>query len=267
MVLAVLLAAIVLVVLVAGGGQDGGGSIPAGATLVEYQQQVGEVCTELNRTNRETARRTRPYQRRLNRADDLTALRDVIVEETQQRIGTAGSMRAHLLGLEPPDDETTARQRATARAWQANVAAFQAYRDGLKDVGSYRELVRTVRSFDSRRTSVERTSADIRAGLQRLGGPACDLKTPPTAKPVSLPADPDAKPKEPAETPSPQPAPAPSAQGSPAPDTVPPSTGTTPPDSSPPPAATPPPPDSSPPPASAPPDLNVPSGGGGAGEG
>jgi serine/threonine-protein kinase len=270
MVLAVLIAAIVLVVLVTGGGSGGGGggdAAPAGATLVEYQQQVGDICAELNRTNRKTARRARPYQKRLNRAKDLTALRNVIVEETQQRIGTASSLRASLVGLEPPDAAAAARQRDTARAWERNVAAFQAYRDRLKDVRNYDDLVKKVRAFDKRRTSVERTSADVRAGLERLGGPACRLQTPPVSKPVSMPADPEAAKEAEASSSSGVDTQPPASQ--PAPDTQPPPVSSPPPDTNPPAPATPPSPDTNPPQTGAPPPDATPpiSGGGGGGGG
>jgi serine/threonine-protein kinase len=268
MVLAVLTAAIVLVVLLTGGGGDGDGSVQARATLVEYQQRVGDVCTDLNRTNRETARRTRPYQRRLNRAKDLTALRDAIVAETQQRITTASALRARLVGLEPPDGGVGARQRATARAWERNVADFQSYRDRLKDVRDYDDLIGTVRRFDKRRTAVERTSADVRAGLQRLGGPACRLATPPAPKPVSLPRDPAAAARErkaeAAERQQQSEAQQTEPQQTTPPDTTPPATSSPPPDTTPPPAA-PSPPDATPPSAAPSPDLNPPVSGGGEG--
>jgi hypothetical protein len=167
---------------------------PTQRTLVEYQDQVGQICGDVNQVNRRAARRAGGYGRRVRAAKDLQQVRDLIVGETQQRISSSNTLSSRLAGLNPPSRRLAARQLATVRHFRRNTSRFQAYRDRLKGVRTYPELRQVVTRFDSgQRTPIERTAAQTHAGLQGLGGSACELEVPPVPKPVSLPADPTRK--------------------------------------------------------------------------
>jgi hypothetical protein len=251
LVLALVLAAVAIV------GALSGGDDPVvrrtGNALAEYRVQVGQVCSDLGTLDRRTARRAPRYQRRLEAAKDVPALRGLMIAETQQRSSTANALSARLAGLDPPSARLAARQRSTVRSYRRNISRLQSYRDRLKGVESYAELSTVATRFDRRRTAIERDSARTRAGLQRLGGAQCELEIPPTPKPVFLPDDPTPAPQPPVEeepAPDVTPAPATPAPEPPVtPDVNPPA-----PDVNPPPSAS---------PAPTPPDVNPPTGGGG----
>jgi protein kinase-like protein len=247
LVLALVLAAAAIVGTLSDGGDD-----PVvrrtGNALAAYQLQVGQICSDLGALDRRTARRAPRYQRRLEAAKDVPALRGLMIAETQQRSTAANALSSRLAGLDPPSARLGARQRSAVRSYRRNISRLQAYRDRLKGVGSYAELRTVATRFDRRRTAIEQDSARTRAGLQRLGGAKCELEIPPAPKPVFLPDDPTPAPQPPVEeAPVPDVTPAPA---TPVPDVNPAPA----PDVNPPPSAT---------PAPTPPDVNPPAAGGG----
>jgi hypothetical protein len=78
-----------------------------------------------------------------------------------------------------PSGEAGARYDQTLRAWSRNLRRLQRYRDALSASSTFAEIRRAAVANDHTRSASERDGRTVMAGLQALGGQACELEPPP----------------------------------------------------------------------------------------
>ena len=134
------------------------------------------------------------------------AQRDAIIDEVQARIASSGAAMSTLRAAGSPSGEAGARYDQTLRAWSRNLRRLQRYRDALSASSTFAEIRRAAVANDHARSAFERDGRTVMAGLQALGGQACELEPPPPTpvthlkdlggrKPPAL--DPNASPRRP----------------------------------------------------------------------
>ena len=107
------------------------------------------------------------------------AQRDAIIDEVQARIASSGAAMSTLRAAGSPSGEAGARYDATLRAWSRNLRRLQRYRDALSASSTFAEIRRAAVANDHARSAFERDARTVMAGLQALGGEACELEPPP----------------------------------------------------------------------------------------
>ena len=107
------------------------------------------------------------------------AQRDAIIDEVQARIASSGAAMSTLRAAGSPSGEAGARYDATLRAWSRNLRRLQRYRDALSTSSTFAEIRRAAVANDHARSVFERDARAVMAGLQALGGDACELELPP----------------------------------------------------------------------------------------
>ena len=141
-----------------------------------YQQQVGRVCDDVNPDDSRRARQVKTIHKQLARAKTTTAQRNALLDGQRQTIARSGDALASFAALEPPKD-LRATDRAVKAAWNRNLARLaatpSAWTAPARGPSSWRRVgyLATLR----RRC---RDGVELMAGLRRLGGANCDLRTP-----------------------------------------------------------------------------------------
>jgi DNA-binding SARP family transcriptional activator len=150
-----------------------------------FQSQVVDVCKGVNASFVASRRDAVLLRRRLRTAKTTMLQRDAILEATSAAIDRGGHNLANLRSLEPPASRR-ALVAETARLWDANLERLRKYALRLDRVTNRRQLLKAIEPLSDARPAMERDFVSVKAGLQRLGGPACaiDLYV---ARPIPLP--------------------------------------------------------------------------------
>jgi serine/threonine-protein kinase len=149
--------------------------------VAAYRQTVAGICAEVDRVQDARTRRFAGYRRALRGKRTLHGRVDVIVDELQLRLSANADLRSRFAAVPAPSAELDRVQRETIATWDRNLARLRAYRDGLRDVNTYRGLRKRIASLPE--SAMERDSTAVATGLRRMGGAACDLD-PAAADPV-----------------------------------------------------------------------------------
>ena len=142
-----------------------------------YQQQVSRVCDELNTDDSRRAREAKSIRRQLRRARTTTVQRNVLLDGQRRTIARSSHALASFTSLESPKPMRRTGS-ATRAAWSRNLTRLQTYAERLDRVGTRAELVAAIGYLSSLRTPLAQDGVKLMAGLRRLGGAHCDLRTP-----------------------------------------------------------------------------------------
>jgi hypothetical protein len=142
-----------------------------------YQQQVGRVCDELNTDDSRRARELKGIRKQLRRAKTTTVQRNALLDGQRRTIARSSHALASFTALESPKPLRTTG-RATRAAWNRNLTRLETYAERLDRVGTRAQLVAAIGYLSSLRTPLAQDGVKLMAGLQRLGGAHCDLRTP-----------------------------------------------------------------------------------------
>jgi DNA-binding SARP family transcriptional activator len=167
------------------------GSASALGTPSAFQARVVEVCEGVNASFGASKHEASVLRRRLDRAKTTMGQRDAILEATTAAVDRGGHNLANLRSLEPPANRQ-ALLAETARLWEGNVEHLREYALRLDRVVSRRALLKAIEPLTEARPAMERDFVGVKAGLQRLGGPDCEIDLY-IAKPIPLPELPDPK--------------------------------------------------------------------------
>jgi hypothetical protein len=151
-----------------------------------FQQQVGGVCDDLNTDDRRRARQVKTIHRRLRTARTTISQRNALLDGQRQTIARSGDALAAFAAIETPKN-LRATRRGVKAAWTRNLGRLQSYAERLDRVETRADLAAAIRYLSSLRTPVARDGVALMAGLRRLGGANCDLRTPINTKTFPLP--------------------------------------------------------------------------------
>jgi hypothetical protein len=151
-----------------------------------FQQQVGGVCDDLNTDDRRRARQVKTIHRRLRTARTTISQRNALLDGQRQTIARSGDALAAFAAIETPKN-LRATRRGVKAAWTRNLGRLQSYAERLDRVETRADLAAAIRYLSSLRTPVAREGVALMAGLRRLGGANCDLRTPINTKTFPLP--------------------------------------------------------------------------------
>jgi hypothetical protein len=152
-----------------------------------YEQEVGRVCDQLNDDDSQRAREAKTIRRKLPRAKTPLAQRNLLLDGQRRTIARSGHALATFSALATPDDLRAAR-RTTAQAWNVNLERLRAYALRLDRAGTRAELIAAIDYLSDLRPQLAETGVTLMAGLRRLGGSTCDIRTPITTPAFTLPA-------------------------------------------------------------------------------
>ena len=168
--------ATVLAVFVAP-GDNGPGSAQAAAS-----PSVARACRATQNGWDDQARREPAFRAAVRDGRTALAQRDAVINETQARIASSGAAVSLLRAAGSPGGDAGARYDRTLRAWSRNVRRLERYRDALSAASTFAELNRAAAANDRTRSAFENDAHTVMAGLQALGGDACELDPPPPTK-------------------------------------------------------------------------------------
>ena len=158
-------------------GDNGPGSAQAAAS-----PSVARACRATQKGWDDQARRERAFRAAVRDGRTALAQRDAIINETQARIASSGAAMSLLRAAGSPGGEASVRYDLTLRAWSRNVRRLERYRDALSAASTFAELNRAAVANDRTRSAFENDAHTVMAGLQALGGDACELDPPPPTK-------------------------------------------------------------------------------------
>ena len=142
-----------------------------------YQQQVGRVCDELNTDDSRRARELKTIRKQLRRAKTTTAQRNALLDGQRRTIARSSHALASFTSLETPKPLRSTGSETRA-AWNRNLTRLQTYAERLDRVVTRAQLVSAIGYLSSLRTPLAQDGVKLMAGLGRLGGAHCDLRTP-----------------------------------------------------------------------------------------
>lgn len=154
-------------------GENGPGSAEAAPVSVE------RACRATQKGWDDQVRRETAFRAAVRHGRTALAQRDAIIDEVQARIASSGAAMSTLRAAGSPSGEAGARYDATLRAWSRNLRRLQRYRDALSTSSTFAEIRRAAVANDHARSVFERDARAVMAGLQALGGDACELEPPP----------------------------------------------------------------------------------------
>jgi hypothetical protein len=154
-------------------GDNGPGSAEAAPVSVE------RACRATQKGWDDQARREAGFRAAVRHGRTALAQRDAIIDEVQARIASSGAAMSTLRAAGSPAGEAGARYDQTLRVWSRNLRRLQRYRDALSAASSFGEIRRAALANDHARSAFERDARTVMAGLQALGGEACQLEPPP----------------------------------------------------------------------------------------
>jgi hypothetical protein len=151
-----------------------------------FQQQVGDVCDDVNTDDSRRARQVKTIHRQLERAKTTTAQRNALLDGQRQTIARSGDALASLTALEPPKALRPTGHAVTA-AWKRNLARLSEYARRLDRAATRTQLEAALEYLSGLRAPLVQDGVELMAGLRKLGGPNCDLRTPINTKTFPLP--------------------------------------------------------------------------------
>jgi len=160
--------------------------LAAAISVPAYQQEVGEVCDEINVNDRRRARDDKAIRKELHRAKTTLAQRNALLDGVRRSSARSGHALATLSGLATPD-ELAAVQRDTEVVWNRNLARVRGYSMELDRAGTRRRMLAAVDHLAAMRPALARDGDRLRAGLERLGADRCDLEPPIVPKTYTVP--------------------------------------------------------------------------------
>ncbi|MGZ6644233.1 MAG: hypothetical protein ACXVFN_23115 [Solirubrobacteraceae bacterium] len=168
-------------------GDNGPGSAQASPP------NVSRACRVTQKGWDDQARREPAFRAAVRHGRTLVAQRDAIIDETQARIASSGAAMSTLRATGSPPGEAAARYARTLRAWSRNLARLERYRDALSGASTFAAVNRAATANNHRRRAFDKDARTVMAGLQALGGEACELDPPPPTRVTHL-NEPGAKP-------------------------------------------------------------------------
>jgi hypothetical protein len=147
---------------------------------------VARACRVTQKGWDEQARREPAFRSAVRHGRTLLAQRDAIIDETQARIASSGAAMSTLRAAGRPAGEAGTRYALTLRAWSRNLARLERYRDALGNAATFAVLNRAARANNRTRSASEKDARTVMAGLQALGGEACQLEPPPPTRVLHL---------------------------------------------------------------------------------
>lgn len=144
---------------------------------------MARVCRTTQKGWDDQVRREPAFAAAVRHARTPLAARDAIINETQARIASSGAAMSSLRAVRAPGGELGARYALTLRAWSRNVTRLERYRDALSGASRFAAINRAAAANEHARSASENDAHTIMAGLQALGGEACELD-PPAPTPV-----------------------------------------------------------------------------------
>ena len=164
-------------------GQSGN----AQATSVpEYQQAVGDICGDVNAAERARYLDSRGLREKLKRAHTTLAQRNAVLDSVRRSLASTANEFTRFQGLGIPAT-LTARHRATAAAWNRNVARIRGYAQRLDAAATRPELLAAIDVLARMRPALGADSVALGAGLIYLGGGRCRLDPPDVERTMTLP--------------------------------------------------------------------------------
>jgi hypothetical protein len=157
-------------------GDNGPGSAEASPP------DVARTCRVTQKGWDDQARREPAFRAAVRRGRTVVAQRDAIIDETQARIASSGAAMSTLRATGRPAGEAGARYALTLRAWSRNLARLERYRDALGNASTFVALNRAAQANNRTRSAFENDARTVMAGLQALGGEACQLEPPPPTR-------------------------------------------------------------------------------------
>ena len=151
-----------------------------------FQQQVGAVCDDLNTDDSRRARQIKTIHKQLTRAKTTTAQRNALLDGQRQTIARSSDALASFAAIEPPK-HLRATDRAATAAWKRNLARLSEYARRLDRAATRAQLEVALEYLSSLRAPLVKDGVELMAGLRKLGGPNCDLRTPINTKTFPLP--------------------------------------------------------------------------------
>jgi hypothetical protein len=179
------LVAIVTGMVALAGKVGSGHDAAAEASLPEYQQSIGEVCTAINGHEEDRAEEAKRLARRVARAKTTMAQRDAVQDATQKAVRNSEHDLAMLQGLNPPRSLVATAGRATA-AWTRTLDRLRAYAHGLDVATSPAAVFAAVGRLAAARPAQQRDATAQRAALLKLGGGRCQLDEQPASGAVRV---------------------------------------------------------------------------------
>jgi hypothetical protein len=139
-----------------------------------YQQQVGDICDEVNANDRRRARDDKAIKRRLERVDTTLEQRNAVLDGVRRSAARSGQTLASFGGIATPE-ALAVMHHATEVAWNRNLARLREYALALDNAGTRRRFLGAVEDVAQQRPAIGRDGDRVRTGLERLGADSCDL--------------------------------------------------------------------------------------------
>jgi len=140
-----------------------------------YQQQVGQVCDEINDNDEARARDEKAVKRRLGAAKTPVAQRNVLVDAVRRTASRSAHALTSFGALEAPRS-LAATRRGTEAAWSRYLARLRDFTLALDRSSTRAQLVAALQRLAADRPALARESDGLRTGLERLGAADCDLE-------------------------------------------------------------------------------------------
>jgi hypothetical protein len=147
---------------------------------------VTRACRVTQKGWDDQARREPAFRAALRHGRTVEAQRDAIIDETQARIASSGAAMSTLRAPGRPAGEAGTRYALTLRAWSRNLARLERYRDALGKAATFAAVNRAATANNRTRSASEKDARTVMAGLQALGGEACQLEPPPPTRVVHV---------------------------------------------------------------------------------
>ncbi len=158
----------------------------AQASIALYQQLVGDVCSRLNEAEQNRVKNARALVVRLRGAQTTVALRNALLDSTNQVLQPSEQELGQFEGLDVPS-EFKSRADETAAAWGRIVKRLAAYAQSLDAVTTRGDLLAAVETLPATRTALADDGVTRAAGLSRLGSARCTLAPPSAIPTITLP--------------------------------------------------------------------------------
>jgi hypothetical protein len=139
-----------------------------------YRAQVVKVCGRVNAAERARRRDATSLARKLKAARTTRAQRDAILVATRATISRGGSNLAALKSLAPPQS-SRGLHADTVDVWDRSLDRSRAFAVRLDEASDRKALLGAIAPLTQARAASQEDAVDLVAGLQRLGGPQCEI--------------------------------------------------------------------------------------------
>jgi hypothetical protein len=144
------------------------------ASVLAYEQSVGETCRALNQAARARAKNAKQLAERLSFAHTTVAQRNALLDSTRQLVARSEQALIRFRGLDVPA-AMASRARETAAAWMRMIARVRRYEGRLDAARNRHELISTVKTLSAMRMALGLDGFNRSTGLTSLGGGQCNL--------------------------------------------------------------------------------------------